>query len=71
LSLWDFSPVKTTARSDIDVGALLSSLQNLPPQFVENDGGPLVGAAGSPIFTSFHAYQKAKMLSSFFHGPFP
>ena len=52
------------------MGALLSSLQNLPPQFVENDRGPLVGAAGSPIRASFHTYKEPKTLSSLlFQGP--
>jgi hypothetical protein len=45
-------------------------LQNLPPQFVENDRGPLVGAAGSAIRASFHTYKEPKTLSLFFHGSF-
>jgi hypothetical protein len=52
------------------VGALLSSLQNLPSQFVENDRGTLVGAAGSVIRASLHTYKEPKTLSLFFHGPF-
>jgi hypothetical protein len=62
------APIKTTTRSDIDVGARLSSLQNLPPQFVENDRSPLMGATGSPIRAGLHTYKEPKTLSLLFHG---